>query len=94
MNFLLAYPEFKGRATYLTGESYGGIYVPMLTAKILGNSSTQIYSQFSGLMEGNPVFNCDSNNVNTNIQIELFYWHGLVAYENYANWYGFLISHF
>ena len=84
--FLLAYPEYKDRPTYLTGESYGGIYVPTLADKILSNSSTQIYKQIAGLMEGNPVFNSVSQDVATALEIESFFFHGLVSFENFDAW--------
>ena len=53
--FINEYTEYQGRDTYFTGESYGGEYVPTLTAAVLGNSSSQIYKQFQGFMIGNPV---------------------------------------
>jgi cathepsin A (carboxypeptidase C) len=34
-NWMEAYPEFKGRDTFITGESYGGIYVPELTNQVV-----------------------------------------------------------
>ncbi len=64
------------------GESYGGEYVPTLAATILSFPNTQIYKQLVGISAANPVFNCGSGGNNT-IQIDLFYWHGLVSYENY-----------
>jgi hypothetical protein len=51
------------------------VYVPTLAAKILSNSGTQIYKQLAGISVAN----------NT-IQVDLFYWHGLVSYENFHAW--------
>jgi carboxypeptidase C (cathepsin A) len=83
--FLVAYPEYVGRQTWLAGESYGGVYVPTLASKILSNAGTQIYKQLAGISVGNGVFSCGSGSNNT-IQIDLFYYHGLVSYENYHLW--------
>jgi len=83
--FLKAYPEYKGRPLWITGESYAGVYVPSLTAQILDHPNSQTYSQFRGLMVGNPCIWCVSVDMNAE-QFALFYYHGLVSYSNYANW--------
>jgi len=31
LGFLERYPEFKGRALYITGESYAGHYIPAIS---------------------------------------------------------------
>jgi hypothetical protein len=61
------------------------VYVPTLAAKILSNSGTQIYKQLAGISVANGVFSCGSGSNNT-IQVDLFYWHGLVSYENFHAW--------
>jgi len=83
--FLEAYPDYKGRDTWFTGESYGGFYVPSLTAGILSDPTTQIYKQFQGFMVGNPVFFCGTMG-NITLQLNLYYWHGLVSYSNFQAW--------
>lgn len=35
LNWMEKYPEYKDRDLYITGESYGGIYVPLLTNNIV-----------------------------------------------------------
>jgi serine carboxypeptidase-like clade 2 len=90
----LQLPEFAayvGRPTYFGGESYGGVYVPMLTELVLSDSSTQIYSQFAGFLIVNPVMSCQGGFIGTTgaynmEEFNLLYWHGMVSYENYYNW--------
>jgi len=83
--FLEAYPDYKGRSTWFTGESYGGFYVPSLTNAVLSDPSTQIFKQFTGFMVGNPVFFCGTMQDIT-VQLNLYYWHGLVSFSNYNTW--------
>jgi len=85
MEFMNEFPEYKGRDFWITGESYGGVYIPTLSDLIVSNSSSQLYSQFKGFMAGNPVFSCVTANYNS-IQFNLLYWHGLVSFSNYALW--------
>jgi len=33
-NFMVKYPEFKGREIYITGESYAGHYIPNIARKL------------------------------------------------------------
>jgi len=77
------FPEFVGRKLWFTGESYGGVYVPMLSDLVV---SSDLAAQFQGFMIGNPVFNCQDNGEFFIEQINLLYWHGLASYTNYLNW--------
>lgn len=47
-DFFVAYPNFAKKEFFVTGESYGGIYVPTLTAyiveKIKVDSSLHFFS--------------------------------------------------
>eukprot|EP01126_Amoeba_proteus_P046918 TRINITY_DN5325_c0_g1_i4.p1 TRINITY_DN5325_c0_g1~~TRINITY_DN5325_c0_g1_i4.p1 ORF type:complete len:446 (-),score=30.57 TRINITY_DN5325_c0_g1_i4:152-1489(-) len=78
------YPEFKNNRLWITGESYGGVYVPTLTELILRGNDAPLRKRLEGIMVGNGVFSCgiDENS----IQFNLFYWHGLISYTNYQNW--------
>jgi len=85
------FPEFLGRDTWFTGESYGGVYVPMLTNLVLSNPSGVLYKQTQGFMIGNPVFSCQDGFIGStgpyDIEtLNLLYWHGLASYANYRNW--------
>jgi carboxypeptidase C (cathepsin A) len=82
--FLQAYPQFQGRNTWVSGESYGGVYVPSLSQLIIVGPNKQLSAAFQGFMIGNPVFRCESDTIAA--QFNLYYWHGVVSYSNYINW--------
>jgi len=50
-NWLNAFPEYKGRDLFLTGESYAGVYVPMLAKEILSRGGG-LAAQLKGLAVG------------------------------------------
>ncbi len=77
--WLAEFPQYKGRPTYFSGESYGGVYVPWLTDLVLRSPQTQIYKQLVGITVGNGVMNCGSST--TANQMGLFYWNGLVSWQ-------------
>eukprot|EP01118_Nematostelium_gracile_P019530 TRINITY_DN907_c0_g1_i1.p1 TRINITY_DN907_c0_g1~~TRINITY_DN907_c0_g1_i1.p1 ORF type:complete len:479 (-),score=152.38 TRINITY_DN907_c0_g1_i1:35-1450(-) len=85
--FLKTYPDVVGKSIYLTGESYGGVYIPTLANQIINHPESLTYKYFAGLAAGNPVFSCQSANYN-DIQMKLFYWHALVSPAVYYNWTG------
>jgi len=88
-NFMATYPQFQKNKLWLTGESYGGIYVPTLTNLVLANKTSALYSQLNGIMLGNPYLACNSlwaTNRVISVQFNLLYWHGLVDYSTYQNW--------
>jgi len=78
------YPEFKHNRLWITGESYGGVYVPTLTNQVLKGSDVELRRRLQGIMVGNGVFGCGIDY--GAIQFNLFYWHGLISYTNYQNW--------
>jgi len=57
------YPNFKGNDLYLSGESYGGIYIPMLALGIVeyNNKQTDATKKLNlkGMMVGNGCTNWD-----------------------------------
>jgi len=53
-NFFQLYPQFKGRAFWVTGESYGGHYVPEAVYRIIqGNKAGNPVINVKGYMAGN-----------------------------------------
>ncbi len=83
LEFLEAVPEFKNRDLWLTGESYAGVYTPMLAHGILTQAPQQVRDQLKGIMIGNPVFRCIDDEIGDDfINFNLLYWHGLVSYTD------------
>ncbi|KAH6817643.1 serine carboxypeptidase-like 45 [Perilla frutescens var. frutescens] len=76
-NWLQKFPEFKNREFYISGESYGGHYVPQLAYLIL-ESKAKI--NLKGIAIGNPLleFNTDFNS-----RAEYLWSHGLISDATY-----------
>ncbi|VDM55389.1 unnamed protein product [Angiostrongylus costaricensis] len=73
VDFLRKFPEYHGRATYITGESYGGVYLPTLAVRMINDSAN--FPNFKGVAIGNGIL---SFALNYATSIPLFYYHGLI----------------
>ncbi|WKY14623.1 hypothetical protein Q1695_000282 [Nippostrongylus brasiliensis] len=76
MDFLTVYPEYINRPFYVTGESYGGVYVPTLTALLIENIQA---NKLPGLnLVGMAVGNGELSAIQQlNSIIHMAYFHGL-----------------
>jgi cathepsin A (carboxypeptidase C) len=74
-NFFEKFPHLKNNSFYITGESYAGVYIPMLALEILRDKST---INLKGLAIGNGAFDED---LLMNSRIRLAYYHGLIDNE-------------
>jgi len=72
-HFFQKFPEFKKNDFYITGESYGGIYIPTLSVRVL-NGPANI--NFKGFAIGNGFL--DTTNL-TNSIVFFGYYHGLIG---------------
>ena len=63
--WLERYPNYKGKPLYISGESYGGIYIPYLAWQ-LAHNATDI--TVSGFMVGNGVTNWEYDTTPATIQ--------------------------
>ncbi|GFO01417.1 carboxypeptidase [Plakobranchus ocellatus] len=79
-SFFKKFPEYNGRDFYITGESYGGIYVPTLTMLVMKDSAINL----QGFAVGNGL---SDDKLNDNSLIYFVYYHGLIG-EN--EWNGLL----
>ncbi|KHJ76014.1 serine carboxypeptidase, partial [Oesophagostomum dentatum] len=80
VNFLEKFPEYQGRATYITGESYAGVYLPTLALKMLNDPKN--FPNFKGMAIGNGALDF-AHNYDT--MVPLYYYHGLIRDELYSN---------
>ncbi|CAD5227832.1 unnamed protein product [Bursaphelenchus okinawaensis] len=83
--FLLRFEEYQGRDFYVTGESYGGIYVPTLVREILrikkNESSSPLQKlNLKGFAIGNGMLN-EYDQVNS--AVHLMYYRGFYDKETY-----------
>ncbi len=61
--------------------------MPELVYRIVHGPAATLKSSLHGFMLGNPVFSCQSwKDTANDIQMDLFYWHGLVPFSAYRNW--------
>ncbi|CAJ0581455.1 unnamed protein product, partial [Mesorhabditis spiculigera] len=72
--FLTAFPQYKTNDFYVTGESYGGIYIPTLVQYILDHQ-TDYKINIKGMAIGNGLLDDD---LDTDGLVEFTHKHGLV----------------
>ncbi|CAB4316692.1 unnamed protein product [Prunus armeniaca] len=67
------FPEFKNRDFFITGESYGGHYVPELARLVV---QSKLNSNLKGIAIGNPLLDF---NTDFNTGAEYYWSHGLIS---------------
>lgn len=77
-SFLRKFPQFKGRPLYLTGESYGGVYLPTLA--VLVDQDPEL--NLKGVAVGNGYL--DANKLAESL-ILFAYYHGLYGSTTWAS---------
>ncbi|KAH3757701.1 serine carboxypeptidase [Pelomyxa schiedti] len=92
-NFLVSwfklYPEFQQNPFYVSGESYGGHYVPELAKKII-DLDTAHSINMKGILIGNPYTNTDTAmwpadpNADAYPYVNFMYTHGLIPTKTYG----------
>ncbi|KAG7494260.1 lysosomal protective protein [Solea senegalensis] len=70
--FFRLFPEFSKNQLFLTGESYGGIYVPTLAERVMEDASLNL----QGVAVGNGM---SSYELNDNSLVFFAYYHGLLG---------------
>ncbi|CAF90164.1 unnamed protein product, partial [Tetraodon nigroviridis] len=70
--FFRLFPEYSKNQLYLTGESYGGIYIPTLAERVMEDSSLNL----QGVAVGNGM---SSYEMNDNSLVYFAYYHGLLG---------------
>ncbi|GAA6235362.1 lysosomal protective protein, partial [Lates japonicus] len=70
--FFHLFPEFSKNELFLTGESYGGIYIPTLAERVMEDASLNL----QGVAVGNGM---SSYEMNDNSLVYFAYYHGLLG---------------
>uniref|UniRef100_A0A8C7RJP1 Carboxypeptidase n=1 Tax=Oncorhynchus mykiss TaxID=8022 RepID=A0A8C7RJP1_ONCMY len=70
--FFKAFPEYIKNEFFLTGESYGGIYIPTLAERVMEDASMNL----QGIAVGNGM---SSYEMNDNSLVYFAYYHGLLG---------------
>ncbi|KAL7056413.1 hypothetical protein AAHC03_020948 [Spirometra sp. Aus1] len=71
-NFFERFPAYKGRELYITGESYGGVYVPTLALLVASKPEFNLRA----IAVGNGLLSYD---LNDNSLLYFAYYHGLLG---------------
>jgi serine carboxypeptidase-like clade 1 len=84
VNFFAAYPEYKSNEFYITGESYAGIYIPMLIDQIdqdsLGAKINFVGAAIGNGCWGNTVGTCAfSSPEAAKYKADFFFGHGMYS---------------
>ncbi|XP_054155121.1 lysosomal protective protein-like [Oppia nitens] len=77
-SFFVKYPHLKKNPFYIVGESYGGVYVPMLSLEIFKRNST---INFKGAGVGNSLL--DGNLLSGQHMYDFALGHGLITTDYY-----------
>lgn len=75
--FVRLFPEHAGKQLFLTGESYGGIYIPTLAERVMEDPSLNL----QGVAVGNGM---SSYEMNDNSLVYFAYYHGLLGSQLWA----------
>ncbi|KAI6174188.1 Lysosomal protective protein [Aphelenchoides besseyi] len=82
IEFFKRFPEYKDRDFYITGESYGGVYIPTLIDRVLNltkENPNSIPAKFAGAAIGNGIM---SERHQTNSYMNLAFYRGLTDYDD------------
>jgi len=83
LNFFIKFPEYKGKEFYISGESYAGIYIPMLAYEII-NYNKEVPDDnkinLKGIMIGNGVVNNTLSNEGYSLY-DYYFTHHFASYE-------------
>ncbi|KAK0131030.1 Lysosomal protective protein [Merluccius polli] len=76
--FFQLFPEYRSNQLFLTGESYGGIYIPTLAERVMEDDELNL----QGVAVGNGM---SSYELNDNSLVYFAYYHGILGNQLWAN---------
>ncbi|CAJ0610264.1 unnamed protein product [Cylicocyclus nassatus] len=81
-DFFQKFPEYQNRDFYITGESYGGVYVPTLTSLVIQmiKSGTLPNVELVGMAVGNGMLSLQQQ---TNSAVDLLYYRGMIGKQQF-----------
>ena len=82
LSFFLKFPEYKNRDFYISGESYSGIYIPMLAYEIINynkKATEKNRINLKGILVGNGLTDLDYDNYDA--RNDFLFTHNLISYE-------------
>ncbi|ONK69543.1 uncharacterized protein A4U43_C05F24080 [Asparagus officinalis] len=84
LNWLERFPQYKARDFYISGESYGGHYIPELASTILANNqnTNNTVINLKGVAIGNAYID---GNINTKGMYNYYWTHALISDEAYGD---------
>lgn len=81
--FLRLYPEYAAADFYISGESYAGMYIPMLADEIRrGNAAGTSNINLVGFLVGNGVTDPESDSTYNSLA-PFNFGHGLISIDTY-----------
>lgn len=86
-NWMQAYPEYASHDLYLSGESYAGVYIPMLAREILEDPSSKTKDHLKGMAIGDGCVGYEvlcGANTGPFFDIEFLHGHGQVSDKLYG----------
>jgi len=78
-HFFKKFPQFTANDLYITGESYGGIYVPTLAARLLTGTFP---NNLKGFAVGNGITTYELNDISA---VFFSFYHGLIGVDLWEN---------
>ncbi|XP_071785095.1 lysosomal protective protein-like [Asterias amurensis] len=77
LDFFAKFPNMAKKPFFITGESYGGFYVPTLSVRVMANASIN----FQGFAIGNGLLD---SVLNTNTAVYYAYYHAIIGEDVWA----------
>ncbi|XP_038067409.1 lysosomal protective protein-like [Patiria miniata] len=77
LDFFTKFPNMASKPFFVTGESYGGVYVPTLSVRVMANASIN----FQGFAVGNGLLD---RSLNQQTAVYYAYYHGILGEDVWA----------